>query len=193
MRQRFTILFKPGQYWQRHLSCVYKITIGHKFYIGKTELLNRRRGQHENGINEAINDYPNRHPCTMSAHHKIAIFLLENPQIDVGYIEMIQCADNSKLLDYAEAELIFNSLGNSDCLNAGIYKPCISRSPKKSLIKIRIYEYYRWFYNPATDQEVIEWDEVNVKGALVSRDNPKGVALRFRLIQQISDKYGILS
>src|SRR5882757_796778 len=77
------ILFKPGQYWERHTSGVYKITFGRRFYIGRSKLLFNRWHSHYRGLNMALNDYPDYDQANHGYYGQLIQYLLENPQIKV--------------------------------------------------------------------------------------------------------------
>ena len=101
MRDKVYILHPPNREWERNMGGIYKITFGHKFYIGKTRLLVQRLISHDKKINQAIKYYPDRvKEIDSNMYFNIAKYLIENPKIRVGYVELIQPCATQKEMDY---------------------------------------------------------------------------------------------
>lgn len=187
------ILFKPGQYWQRHVSGVYKITFGHRFYIGRSKLLFNRWQSHNRGINKALREYPNHDEANAGYYGSMLRYLHENPKIKVGYVELLHQCENDYELWCMENKYLQDNKNNPDCFNRAFY----AGRPTKEIFPIiqqRIYVHYRWFYNAKWDQEAIEWDEITVKGTIRKRDNIRDGSLELLLlVQQMAESYGIVS
>lgn len=182
------ILLRPNSHWMNHVSCVYRIKFGEKFYIGRTKQLYSRLCAHIRNINHAINQFPDCHP-NFDYYGKLPQFILENEYINVGYIEVLcQCEDEYKLW-YMENKYLADFKGNPDCLNRTFsnQRPNMEFQP---LIQQRVYEYYRWFYNPKFDQELIEWDVISQSGRQRSLEKVTAKVEQYSIIQSFVDKYG---
>lgn len=124
MSRKIKILYKVPQH--RLMRCVYKITFGGKFYIGRSTLLAQRIAAHETGINTALRGYA-KHinsgasiysvPGKSSMYMRLAKYLLENPQIKHGVVEVITRGITEDDLYVNELPILRNLIGNPDCLN----------------------------------------------------------------------------
>lgn len=184
------ILLPQNSNWMRHVSCIYRISFGNKYYIGKTKLLNMRLWSHIKNINAAINEYPIFTTKTTKSYEKTVRFLLENPKINVGYIEVLHQCENEYELWYMENKYLRDSRGDANCLNTSFYCGAINRECNM-LIQQRVYEYYRWFYNPAYDHELAEWDDITTAGKWRQRNRGNAYD-KYSLLQSIVDRYGII-
>ena len=185
------ILHPKNMQWQRNMGGIYKITFGNKYYIGKTQLLNKRLFEHELSINKSFEYY--KHGLKYSAYGmyiNLIKYLIDNPKIKIGYIELIQPCLNTKQMDYYESEILFNLRYNDDCLNIGKHNACINRKIGTELPSCKIYEQYRWFYNPKLNVEIFELDDITLSGT-PKKINSKVSMLNEKrgILQQFIDKY----
>ena len=191
--RRIHILFKPGQFWQRHVSGVYKITFGRVFYIGRSKLIFNRWHSHNRGLNLALSQYPIYDESSYGYYGQLVQYLLENPKITVGYIEVLHQCENDYELWYMENKYLQDNKGNPDCVNRAFY----GNRPTKEIfpiIKHRVYAYYRWFYNAEHDQEAIEWDEITTSGRIRRNNKIKYRAVEMLLLaQQIAETHGFMT
>lgn len=189
------ILYRKDSEWHKFMGGVYKITFGHKYYIGKTKFLHHRRNAHEKHINHILSGYiEDFRYSNNNMYYYIVRHLQENPSIRIGYIEMVQCCHNSKQMDYCEGKILYNLLNNEDCLNYGKHKPPLTRSPMTILPSCNIYEYYRWFYNPSIDCEVMEIDDISTSGfpRRLNRSLPYDTE-KWYILQSLCSKFGNVS
>lgn len=139
----------------RLMKCVYKITFGHRFYVGRTKNLSFRVAQHERGINFLMNNYAdistNGYKTELkrkqvSYYKSTAQFLLENPKITTGKVEVLQRALTNNELYFAENKYLRELDGNRDCLNKAFNASKPKRSEKYTLwdvVKIgNVFYYY---------------------------------------------------
>lgn len=129
---RVRILFKPGQFWERHVSGVYKITFGRRFYIGRSKLLFSRWQSHNRGLNLALSQYPGYNETSYGYYGCLIQYLLENPKITVGYIELLHQCENDYELWYMENKILHDNRSNPDCVNRSFY----GNRPQKEVFPI---------------------------------------------------------
>jgi hypothetical protein len=179
-------------FWQRHTSAIYKITFGHRFYIGRSQLVYQRWLAHERNINIALSQYPDLNMRDYGYYINLIRYLLENPNINVGYIEVIRQCESFYELCQAENVILNDFVGNPDCFNRS-FVMVEPNCPNIPLIQESFYEFYRWFYNPKYDMEVMETQHISRKGHDLFGKVKSGPILERKIIlQQIIDKYGIL-
>ncbi len=105
---------------------IYKIRFGGKFYIGRASNMYKRALQHEQTINGIIKDYSaiknlgfneSVYAKKWGSYNDIATYLLENPKIRFGTIEVIQRCITQHDLYAAETPIIALLERNGDCWN----------------------------------------------------------------------------
>lgn len=129
MARKIKIVFKVPQH--RLMRGVYKIAFGGKFYIGRALILADRAKQHERAINGIMSDYAasqnlsyrDSYAKNWPSYWRIAKYLLENPKIESGTIELIQRCVTPHQMYAAELKILRTLLGNSDCWNRQFSSP----------------------------------------------------------------------
>lgn len=100
---------------------IYRIEFGNKFYIGQAKRMATRMYQHERGIAGCMLRYAM--PKPYEAHYcRLVQYLLENPSVTFGRVEVIQRCVTAWDLFYAERAWLQDVKENPDCLN-GTFEP----------------------------------------------------------------------
>lgn len=106
--------------YQKLMKGIYRIEIGHKFYIGMATRFGERMYQHEMDINKCLRNFTM--PRQGYAHYlRIARYLHENPRIEYCYAEIIQKCVTGRELYFYEDRFLKDAKGNRDCLNTAFY------------------------------------------------------------------------
>lgn len=98
------------------MKCVYKITIGNRFYIGQCMRLAERMYQHQGHINRCLKRYTMPKETEIS-YIPIVRYLHENPKISTLQVEVVQRCITAWDLSYAEKIWLSDYMSNPDCLN----------------------------------------------------------------------------
>lgn len=98
------------------MKCIYKITIGNKFYIGQCMRLAERMYQHQGAINRCLKRYAMPKETEVN-YIPIVRYLHENPKVTVLQVEVIQRCITAWDLGYAERSWLADFYNNPDCLN----------------------------------------------------------------------------
>jgi hypothetical protein len=143
------------------MKCVYRLSIGNKFYIGRTRQLDQRVKSHVSSIQNAMNNYD-----LLSLYHRggestdlrrlhyhtyrhFAKYLLENPKIDTVYVEVLFYSPYHKEISIIENKQLRYHENHPDCLNntfrAGIDK---KRFHEYGVKKVGRFLYYYELDNP---------------------------------------------
>ena len=115
----------------KYLKCVYLIKIGRLRYIGLTNCLYERANSHEAAINKEIKEYAFVRNLSMDEsdkrkedkaktrrnYAKIAQYILENPRVTFGTIEVLTHQQCSNMLALTEKYYISEFKSNPDCYN----------------------------------------------------------------------------
>lgn len=159
MYEKLKVKYKFPQ--QRLMKCVYRLTIGDKFYIGRTKQLNSRVSSHINGIYKAMNEYDllnlyqrnnttgERSKLSFSYYKNFAKYLLEHPKINTMYVEVIYHSPYHKNISIVEKQQLRYYENHPDCLNkvfnTGIDSSSIHQYAAK---KVGRFVYYYDINNP---------------------------------------------
>lgn len=102
--------------YQKHMKGIYRIDFGGKFYIGMAKQLQQRVYQHETSINKCIEQF-HMPPKYAQTYLSISRYLLENPKITEGRVQIIQRAITTADLCYMEANHLNHYRNHADCMN----------------------------------------------------------------------------
>lgn len=97
-------MLNPNHYW---LKGIYLIRIGRMKYVGKSNCIGERAKAHQTAINKTIKNFAAM-VNSMSGekmsygYRKVARYLLENPQITEGTVEVLERQICSNILCYSE-------------------------------------------------------------------------------------------
>lgn len=95
---------------------IYRITFGNKYYIGQCKRLAARVYQHERSVNGCMDRYRQPRPSDQM-YMPWAQYLLENPMVVTGKVELIQRSITAWDLFCAEEVYLSEHISNPDCLN----------------------------------------------------------------------------
>lgn len=137
------ILFEPNCSWHRYASGVYKLTFGHRFYIGRTNLLYNRWYCHFVDINKLVNG--SKSP-TLDYYGETGRYLIENPKIKVGYIQLIALCQSFDEMCLVENSVLNSYQGNPDILNRSLHSVRPDVTPK-FMIEVKRFNDEPIFYN----------------------------------------------
>lgn len=190
--KKIPILFEPNCSWHRYASGVYKLSFGHRFYIGRTNLLYTRWYSHFTDINKLING--SKSP-TLEYYGDTARYLIENPKIKVGYIQLIAVCQSFDEMCIVENSILNSYRGNPDILNRGLSSVRPDVDPR-FMIEIRQLNDGLCFYNPYYCEITKEGDSLtsagNKKVRKLTGQRQDDIDLLLTL-QDHLDKYGKVS
>jgi len=97
-------LIDPNHYWMKG---VYLIRIGRMKYVGKANCIGERMKKHQSEINKAIRDFSSIVNSVSGekmgySYIKVGRYLLENPQINSGTVELLERQVCSNRLYFSE-------------------------------------------------------------------------------------------
>mgnify|MGYP001583305040 CR=1 FL=1 len=124
MNKFFTILFKDES--DADKMCVYKITIGKKYYIGSTINTTSRKNSWEQAVDDAFyNHRYGKNSVTNVMHH-----VLKNKKNEVGIMSVIELVESEDLLNETEQKWLSIAKGDKKCLNCRFR---VSNSSRKKI------------------------------------------------------------
>lgn len=158
--RKLPILFEPNCSWHRYASGVYKLTFGHRFYIGRTNLLYNRWYCHFTDINKLVNG--SKSP-KLDYYGDTGQYLIENPKIKVGYLQLIAVCQSFDEMCIVENSILNSYCGNPDILNRGLSSVRPDVAPK-FMIEIKPLKNELAFYNPYYCEITKEGDFLTAAG-----------------------------
>lgn len=188
--RKIHIIFEPNQSWNKYVSGVYKITFGEKFYIGRTNIVFNRWWNH----NKSINDLINRNLLNPRESHYGGLqrYLFENPNIKIGYMQVIYRTECFYDMCNAEDLILKFYKNHPDALNRNFY----ASSPSASvsfMMQMTVRNNKRYFLNPSNNELFQEGDVVTsqCKKKTSDRETDKDAKLLYLdCMQDYVDKYG---
>lgn len=127
MYEKLNVKYKFPQ--QRLMKCVYRLTIGDKFYIGRTKQLCNRVNAHINSIQKAMDNYyalnlyprsktiSEKNSLSFSNYKNIAKYIFEHPKVNTLYVEVIYHSAYQKDISIVERQQLRYYENHPDCLN----------------------------------------------------------------------------
>jgi hypothetical protein len=190
--KKFPIIFEPNSSWHRYASGVYKLTFGHRFYIGRTNLLYNRWYNHFTDINKLVNGSKSR---TLEYYGETAQYLIENPKINVGYLRLVAVCQSFDEMCIVENSILNSYKGNPDILNRSLSSVRPDVAPK-FMIEIKKIKNELAFYNPYHCEISKEGDLLTALGSKKVRQyhSQREDDIEYLLsLQDYLDKYGKVS
>lgn len=186
MNPGIVIEYKNPQH--KLMKCIYKITIGNKFYIGQCMRLAERMYIHKSKINLALTRYTMTREADEHYIH-IARYLHENPKVTKLQVEVIQRGISAWDLAYAEKSWLSDCIGNPDCLNGTLVGSCY---PNNDIwdVELDCLGQLRYFdpFDPLK-RKYHAWTPLNKSGRVTAlKAIPKGCMNKFTYIGAVETK-----
>jgi hypothetical protein len=153
-------------YWL--IKGIYKITVGGKFYIGKTSNLYRRVNQHEIAINKSLLNYPTAY----NNYSHWAKYIYENEGIQKCVVDVIQRCVSDSELHYSEMYYLKELRGHPDCLNLNWGSDIITtfKCIKDNLWDVTWENGFPLFFNPLRpDKKISAFAPLTANGRYSSK------------------------
>jgi hypothetical protein len=129
---------------------VYRITMGNKFYIGRTRFFATRVWRHDKALNQALRYYPDLLP-DHEMYREWCRYLHENPKIKEAKCEIIHYCEDDDALHEMENKLLREVLNHPDCLNRTFQSVNPRRKTDKWCVEYR--DFIPYFYDPADPEK----------------------------------------